>query len=414
MAATLRNPAKQLVLACVLLLTCVHMTLSARNFLALYFGESDNPSRLRFAARLAPANAELQYRLGKYSAFVENDPATAIRFYQSAARLNPYNARYWLDLASAQQITEDSAGQQHSLENAVRANPTNPDVAWEAGNFFLVQGDLERAFSLMRVVVENQTNMAPLALRLCWRSTPEVDTILSKVVPSSPEPHLAFLDFLIQQKNIEGANKVWQRLVSLHQAFEIRYVFEYVKFLISEGQVDQARGAWQQSAPLLGLSAYLPSTNLIVNGQFSQDVLNGAFDWNYQIQRGVALALDPVQFHSAQRSLSITFDSAGLSDAGVYQIVPVEPNLQYEFTAYYKADSMQGAGGPVITIRDFYSSQTYFIGEEMKDTDIWKPVSTVFTTGPGSKLLVVRIERVPSGNAIRGRLWVDDFELTPK
>lgn len=414
MAATLRNPAKKLVLAGVLLLSCVHLALSARNFLAVHLGESENPSRLQLAARLAPGNAELQYRLGKYAVFVGSDPAGAIRHYQSAVELNPYNARYWLDLASAQQVMEDSTGQQRSLENAIRANPNNPDVAWEAGNFFLVQGNLERAFSLMRVVLENQTNMAPLALRLCWRATPDVDTILSKVVPDSPEPHLAFLDLLIQQKDVGAAEKVWQKLVSLHKPFENRRLLDYVKFLISEHQVEQARSAWQQGAALLELNSYLPSTNLMVNGQFSQDVLNGAFDWNYQVQRGVALSLDPVQFHSPQRSLSITFDGVGISDAGVYQLVAVEPNTQYEFNAYYKADSMQGAGGPVVAVRDFYSSQSYFISEEMKETDVWKPVSNIFTTGPETKLLVVRIERVPPGNIIRGRLWLDDFELTQK
>lgn len=414
MAITLRSPGKNLALAGVLLLAAVQLLLSTRNFIAFQLGQSEDPARLGLAARLTPGNAEWRYRQGKHSLFVENDPLSALRYYQSAVELNPHNARYWLDMASAQQVLEDTTGQQRSLENAVRANPTNPDVAWEAGNFLLVQGDIEGAFRLLHVVLQNQPSMAALALRLCWRVTPDVDTILSNVVPAAPEPQLAFLDLLMQQKNVEGADKVWQHLVALHKPFESQRLFSYVKFLISEHQVEMARATWQQGAELLGLNSYLPSTNLIVNGQFTQDVLNGAFDWNYQVQRGVTLALDPIQFHSALRSLSITFDSAGISEAGVYQLVPVEPHVQYEFNAYYKAEGIRGAGGPVVSIRDFYSGQSYFISEEMKDSDIWKTVTHTFTTDPETKLLVVRIERVPPGNAIRGRLWLDDFELIPR
>ena len=89
-----------------------------------------------------------------------------------------------------------------------------------------------------------------------------------------------------------------------------------------------------------------------------------------------------------------------------------ESQLEVEARAVSKLFPM--AAGPVVAVRDFYSSQSYFISEEMKETDVWKPVSNIFTTGPETKLLVVRIERVPPGNIIRGRLWLDDFELTQK
>src|SRR5205807_7769607 len=41
----------------------------------------------------------------------------------------------------------------------------------------------------------------------------------------------------------------------------------------------------------------------------------------------------------------------------------------------------------------------------------WKQVSGIFTTGPGTKLLIFRVQRVPARSPIRGKLWIDDIRL---
>ena len=412
MAITLENPARKFALSAVLALAALQILFSTRDFVAFQLAKSDEPSRLRLAARLAPGNADYQYRMGKLLGFVQNDPAAALPFYRAAVFLNPHIARYWLDLAAAYQVDGNSSGQRDAIENAVRANPTNPDVAWEAGNFFLVQGDNDLAFRQLRMVLENQPNMAGLVLQLCWRASPDVDNLLARVVPNTVEANLAFLQFLMSKKDPDGAAKVWQRIVDMRRPFDRRNLFEYIKFLISDHRVDQARLVWQQAASPLGLSAYVPSSNLIVNARFDLDVLNGGFDWNYRVQRGVTLTLDPTQFHVGHRSLSIVFEGEGINDAGVHQLVPVEGNKTYEFSAFYKSEDIQGAGGPVFAVRDLYGGQSYFISEELKHSDgEWKQVEGTFTTTPDSRLLIVLIERNPAGNTIRGRLWVDDFDL---
>ena len=72
------------------------------------------------------------------------------------------------------------------------------------------------------------------------------------------------------------------------EKFEDRYLYEYVRYLISVHRPDAAMSAWERSADILGLSAYLPSDdNLVVNGDFSLDILNGGFDWTYTNRTGV-------------------------------------------------------------------------------------------------------------------------------
>src|SRR5258708_31816251 len=146
-------------------------------------------------------------------------------------------------------------------------------------------------------------------------------------------------------------------MIAVPISFEQRYAYNYIQYLLDHKDVDQARLVWQQAAPRFGLSCYLPTRkNLIVNGDFNLDVLNGGFDWQYQRQSSVTLTLDPSDFHSGHRSLLITFDGAGVSDAGIRQFIAVQPKTLYEFSAFYKNGELQQiAAGPHLTIHDAFT-----------------------------------------------------------
>ncbi|MBZ5722048.1 MAG: hypothetical protein LAO03_16875 [Acidobacteriia bacterium] len=406
---------KALLLAACLLLTAGYLGFSLAEFVASYYSSRSDLASLHRSIWLQPGNAEYRYRLGRYFSLVEQAPQAAVDSFRSAVALNPHDARYWFDLASEYQLLGNTDAQKDALEHAIAANPRTPDAAWEAANFYLVQGETDKALHEFRVVLENNLGMAPAALKLCWRINPDVDAILQSVVPPDPQVYFAFLDILMAKKETAGAAKVWAQLAQLRQPFAARHIFDYFRYLIAMREVDQARTVWQEAATLCGLSAYLPSSqNLMVNGDFSLDVLNGGFDWSYLTLSGVSLAFDPSQPHLGHRSLSMVFDSRGLDDAGIRQLVPVEPNTAYEFSAYFKAENIQGAGGPRFTVQDVYHENIYFQSDDLKDADFWKPVGGAFITGPDAKLLVVRVQRVPGGSPIKGKLWIGSVRLARK
>jgi hypothetical protein len=353
--------------------------------------------------------------LGRYFWVVDRNPESAAAAYRDAVNLNPHQARSWLDLAAVYQFLGDTRGQLDALEHAVFADPTTPDVAWEAANLYAVEGETDKALKEFRVVLQNDPYMPPEALQLCWRIQPDVDLLLRDVVPRMASIYSSFLEFLISKKETAAAAKVWAQLAQLHQPVDKRSLFQYINYLVLDQQADQARIVWQQAADPCDIAGYEPtSQNLVVNGDFSLPVLNGGFDWRYLQTPDVSLALDPTQFHGGNRSLSLTFDSRGIEDAGIRQLIPVLPNTGYEFSAFFKADSIAGAGGPRFAIQDPYTAKTYLTSDELKDADFWKRVGGEFVTGPDTKLLVLRIQRVPAGNAIKGRLWIDGIRLVRK
>jgi hypothetical protein len=406
---------KRAIAITVLAVTVIYVGIAGCMLVAGFLADYPSPARLHAAIDLDPSNADYRHRLGRYSDLVLNDPAAAQAEYQRAVQLNPHDARYWLDLANTYQLLGDSDAQANALERAVVADPKTPEVAWEAANLYLVRGQTEKALSEFRLVMEGAPYLSGQALQLCWRISPDVDHLLATVIPPQPDAYMALLNQLMAKEDTAGTVKVWQALVHARQPVHDHDVFDLVRYLLFHKAVDDAHLVWRQAASLLGMSAYLPSSNnLIVNGSFSLPILNGGFDWQYHKLPGVSLTLDSNESHEGHRSLEIAFDGPGVEEAGVYQVIAVQPDTAYEFTGYYKNDTIEGAGGPHFAVQDVYSGQTYFLSEELRDATFWKSVVGEFTTGPESNLLVLRVQRIPAGSPIRGKLWIDDFRLIEK
>lgn len=417
MQISLATPVRRrVVAAAAIIFALAYIAFAGSRLLASWFGDRVDQSSLQRAVRLDPSNADYRDHLGRYYALVVRDPASAIAPYQAAVQLDPHSARYWFDLASAYQVLADPADQTSALEHAIEADPTTPNVAWEAANLYLVQGQMAKALREFRVVLANDPTLIGPAIHFCWRIQPDTQTLLRDVLPAKANVYIVFLNLLLSKEDTASAALVWDALMQATQTFERRYVSDYFKYLIGHKEVDQAVRVWRQAANRFGLTSYLPSSaNLMVNGNFSLDVLNDGLDWHYEKQSGVQLALDPSDFHGGRRSLSIAFDGPGITDAGIYELVPVEPNTQYEFSTYYKNGEIEGAGGPHFTVQDMYAPATiYFDSDELKDAGFWKLSSGDFTTGPDCKLLVVHVRRLPAGSPIRGKLWIDDFRLARK
>jgi hypothetical protein len=163
------------------------------------------------------------------------------------------------------------------------------------------------------------------------------------------------------------------------------------------------------------LAPYLPSrANLIVNGGFEEKMLNGGFDWLYSAMPHIDLAIDTNEFHSGTRSLSISFDGQNPPDVGILQLIPVNPNTEYEFTAAYRTEELITASGPRFSIADAYTNASYLLSEDLIGTYPWRLEQAQFRTGPDTNLLLLRITRQPAGPLIKGRVWIDDLKLAKR
>lgn len=398
------------------ILTALYFGLSLRIYLATRLAGVPNATNLQKAIRLEPENAEYHELRGRNLALSGASLDEAIANYRTAVALNPYDARCWLDLAGAYQVAGRTSEQEESVEHAVEADPNTPHVAWEAANFFLVQGDQAKALRYLGVVMANDPQQVDAALQLCWRVTGDANQLMTQVLPRRPDLYLSFLHLLISRQEVAAAENVWNQLIALNQEFSPKLSFPYFRLLLAKQEVAPAQTAWQQMAALnRSLQVYLPSReNLVVNGGFEESVLNGGFDWWYQSNPHAALAIDTSEFSAGTRSLSITFDGQSAGDAGIFQFIPVKPNTQYEFSAQYRAQELDTASGPRFSIADPYNGTSFVLSDDILGTNAWRPEQAQFRTLPDTKLLLLKIVRQPPEPLIRGKLWIDELKLVEK
>jgi tetratricopeptide (TPR) repeat protein len=391
--------------------TAAYLALTTTQFLAVHFSQIPRAPDLRRAIKLDPLNAEYRDNMGRFELLAQQSPENALPWLQTATALNPNRSSYWLDRAIAEELVGDFASERDSLDRVTASDSHSARLAWQVANLYLSQGATEPALREYRRVLENDPALALQAIQICWKIRPDLDFLLQNVVPASADEPL--LSFLVSSHESTAAAKVWERIVSLQQSIERPFLFDYLRHLFADRDAIQAARVWQQAANLSGLAAYQPTEeNLLVNGDFTLDILNGGFDWSYQKSSAVSLALDPDEGHSGSRSLRILFQGPGIEDAGIRELISVNPNTQYEFSGYYKAQEMDGAGAPKFAIQDLYDGTTFFMSDDLRDTESWTRVNGSFATAPDTHLVVLRIARVPADRPIRGKLWIDDLRLS--
>src|SRR5437660_5742395 len=128
---------------------------SIRNALAAHYAGLQTAESFEHAARLEPANPQYWYLLGRYWQYNLEDPDTprAIRYYLAALSLNPASSETWLDLAAAYESESNLPAARDAFLHAKKAYPLSAEVSWRYGNFLLRQGELDSAFTEMRLAV---------------------------------------------------------------------------------------------------------------------------------------------------------------------------------------------------------------------------------------------------------------------
>jgi hypothetical protein len=409
------GPRRLLCAAVSLLAVGLYIAAVTRHYIAFRLYSSGDPKSLERAAELEPGNAEPRWKLGRYALFFAQDPATAVSNLETAVALNAHLARYWLDLAAGYQLTSDTQRQRTALDRALEAEPTAPDVAWEAANFYLIQNDVERALPLFRVVMANDPKQTNSALKLCWHATQNVNTMLAEAVPAEPAAYFAFLNLLTVTGETAPAEAVWRGLTSLGRQFTMSDAYPFFDYLLQKHETETAVQVWEE---LLKRTTNLQSNsrpgNLIFDGGLEKDFFNGGFDWRYSVKDPVQLSVDTSEFHGGNRSLRMIFRGPAVSDVGIFEYIPIHPDTDYHFSVYTKAEDIESASGPRVTVLDAYSGESYVLTDDSLGTTGWREQSADFRTRPETSLLVVTVRRVPGNVLIKGKFWIDDVSLVKR
>lgn len=392
---------------------------AAKVWLADLYSKSSDPKLWLRAARLEPGNSGYWMHLGLYKQLDPEavDLPQATTYFERATDVNPLSDAAWMQLAGIHEAMGDPLAARQALQNAQANHPLSAGIAWRFGNFLLGQDDFAGAFVQIRRALVSDPSLTAAAVSQVWERGRSATEIADQVLPQQQSYLLIALDLFLSRGQTEAAGVVWDRLVRLGQPLQAAQAIPIVDALIEEQRIPEARRSWEQALRLLEWPQREPHAGeLIFNGGFEADLLNGGFGWREAPQKEVHFSVDRDVSHTGRRSLRVTFDgTANLDFTGLSAYVPVEPLRRYRFSAYLRTDAISTENGVGFEITDLFRPGAFGVStQKLVGTHPWTEVQADFETGAVTQVLKVTLRRVPTWKLDRnlaGTVWVDDVSL---
>jgi tetratricopeptide (TPR) repeat protein len=404
--------------ACIAVVAAIWLSYAGgRHELASHYARSSNSENWERATRVEPDNPELWYRLGRFRHldFDNADVPSAINDYRRAVQLNPRSPYYKLDLADALEIAGQESEADASFRAAQSAYPISPEVSWKYGNFLLRQDRSPEAFAEIHRAILTDPALIPLAVSRVWHSEPDVHLLLDQVLPATPAAYQQTLGFLTDAGDTGAAIEVWNRLIAVDPHPDMKWVVALTDLLVKQEKYAEAGTVWRQAT---GFTPNSGKGSLVYDGGFEKDLCEGGFGWQQTKVEGADFDFDAEEKHSGGRSARLTFDgSVNLQYENLFQYVLVSPNTRYHFEGYLRTDQISTESGVRFEILDPTGARSLdVLTANTTGTEPWTLQQADFTTGPGTRRLLVRAARRPSerlDNKIRGTVWIDDVAIVP-
>ena len=393
---------------------------AARSGLAAAYFRHPTPERIEQALRFDPGRPKYHAALARVRQYAPDaDLEEVIRHYEAAVARSPRQADYWADLADAYELAGRLEEAERAYERARQAAPNSPTVGWQRGNFLLRRGQVAAALEAFRPVLVAKPALRRQAFDLAWRATGDGRLILERMIPPQADIGLEYLNYLVAQQRLEAAGELWSKLLAWNQAFDPRAAFPFLDALREHGQPGQLETAWAELGtrhPLAFPRRAAPD-ELITNGGFESDLWNGGLDWRVQPVEGAVVSVDNLNFFDGARALRLEFDGRhNLHYQHVFQFVPVRPAAAYRFSFFLRTQGLTSDSGPRFEITDAYEpGRLALTTRNVLGSARWSLEQLEFSTGPETRLLLVRLIRPPSqklDNRLAGTVWLDQVRLT--
>ena len=363
-------------------------------------------------------NATYHYILGRFYQYnsESSDLAKAIKYYEESIRLSPLQGGCWLDLAKAYRAAGLTENAGNALERAVRLIPKSPAVMWEAGVFYLINGDIGRSIRSLRKFILLDPERQADAYDLVWKIPLDSQYVLENLIPDSYPYYKRYLLYLISTDRINESKDLWNKIKGL--PIEDELLLGYTDFLISKHLYEDAGSIWKDfmDRKFRGRKENQPS--LLWNGSFEYDVLNGGFDWKISETKGADVFLDWGIHIFGDRSLGVTFDGTQNPDITIAsQVVMVVPQAKYLLRGNIKTDSLTTTNGLFFSVEGHDCSGLYKKSDIITGTNFWREINVEFEVPPECSAVSLKVRRERSSkldNKISGSAWIDGISLTQR
>jgi tetratricopeptide (TPR) repeat protein len=390
------------------------------------------------ALQYDPGNATLWWRRGRllHYRLESTNISEVARNYEHALSLNPRLSQAWVDLSDCYERMGRVKEAEKALKQAISTHRYSPLVQWQAGNFYLRQGNLPRMYECFKLAGQYESDKLGIAIETAWKMDSDHKGMLEKLIPDQYAANMTYLNFLISRDELDLARVTWQRslknAIPANQPFQIASVFRYIDRLLAKNLTIEALQVWDTAlrktrSGLTDTRIYeyhsgkpeSVSQNMIWNGSFENEILLGGFDWRYDPNlNGVRFHVDSGNRIDKLKSLQVIFGDVNISSNFLTQIIPVKKAGRYRLEFLLRTEGLTTDQMPYLQIAG-YPDSTGASGRSdfFPPSTSWSKLAFVFEVKHGCsavQLSLCRDQSLKFDNQIKGSLWMDGFILKPQ
>jgi tetratricopeptide (TPR) repeat protein len=391
------------------------------NTLAEYFNAAGNNLNVaRMAVSMSPKDPLTHWRIAQVSQKVLplDQQGQAIAEFEKAVSLSPNDYRFWMSLGRAYEQSGDAAKAENALRRAVSLAPSYSYPHWYLGNLLLRNRRYDEAFAEMRIASDADQELRPQQFNLVWEVYGNDPEGLKNAVGQNPAARAEFALYLIGQTRFEDGLRLWNSLTSGEKKTTRNTGEAIVTSLKNAGRFHDAVNVWND----LASEKYRAQLGQVFDSSFEQAVSYGPdnmFGWQVKGGPQMQVGIDTDKSNGGARSLRMSFQvRTNLDSINVSQLVPVQPNTEYEFECYVSTDKLETGSAPRVQIVDATGgAELLSTPPAPNGTSDWNRLNFTFKTGEKTQAVILKIIRVSCSTEetpvcpIFGSVWYDDFSL---
>ena len=391
------------------------------NTLAEYFNtETNSLDAAQRAASMAPDDPLTHWRMGQVQQRVLSleQQAQAIGEYEKAVSLSPNDYRYWTSLGTAYEQVGEAAKAEYALKRAVALAPSYAYPRWYLGNLLVRNARYDEAFAELRQASKAEPEFQGQVFNLAWQIYGDDFEAIKKAIGESSAARAQFALYLIELKQTDQGLKFWNEMSIDERKANLASGESIMVSLNKEYRFHDALKVWNAIAN----DNLRTEVDRVFDSSFEEASTYGSnmpYGWQVRGTPQVQIDIDRNKSQEGMQSLRLIFHVRQNVDVvQVYQLVPVEPNREYEFECYVSTEDLQSGSTPQIDIVD-PTDEKPIVASQMapRGTNNWNPVNLTFKTGEKTEAVIVKVTRNSCVNEqtpicpIFGSVWYDNFSI---
>lgn len=420
-----RNPLVRVLLILLLIVAGVWSYYVVRwyigNTLAEYFNtETNSLEAAQRAASLAPDDPLTHWRRAQVQQKVLSlkQQEQAIFEYERAVSLSPTDYRYWMSLGTAYEQVGEAEKAEHALKRAVELAPSYAYPRWYLGNLLVRNARYDEAFAELRLASKAEPEFQGQLFNLAWQIHGDDSEAVKKAIGESSATRAQFAVYLIGLREIDKGLKFWNEMSIDERRANLASGESIITSLKKEHRYHDALKVWNDIASenLRAEVGRVFDSSFEEAGSYGSDA---QFAWQVGSAPQVQIDIDANKSQKGLRSLRLIFQvRQNVNLVQVYQLVPIEPNTEYEFEGYVSTEDLESGSTPQIEIVDPVDEKT-MVASQMapRATNNWNRVTFTFKTGEKTEAVILKVVRRSCVSEetpicpIFGSVWYDNFNI---